>query len=230
MQKCSRAPHPMHCVGSCLTASQCPPLHAEKLRKEEVSWQKTPWKAQCRLITFPEAKAPRQLVYSCKPICLLPQKPHYFIQLVSSPWLSTKGSATLKQQKDNGQPSAGLARRNNSAWSDEPSSDRQERGTAGTSWVGFGCCWTADSLVLVFRGSPHLVNPNPQFSLSKKAPHMQSNNFQLSMQSPSKREVPWESCCTTRWSYKWSLSLTFREDTGFSGLFKLKTLKFCHKI
>lgn len=43
-----------------------------------------------------EAKAPTQLVYSCKPICLLPQKPHYFTQPVSSPWLSTKGSATLK--------------------------------------------------------------------------------------------------------------------------------------
>lgn len=92
-------------------------------------------------------------------------------------WLSTKGSATLQQQKDNGQPSPGLARRNNSAWSDEASSDPQGSATAGSSWVGFGCYWSADSLVLIFRGSPHLVNPNPQFSLSKKAPHKQSNNF-----------------------------------------------------
>lgn len=49
MQKCSQAPHPMHCVGSCLTAAQCPPLHTEELQKEEF-WQQAPWKAQCGLI------------------------------------------------------------------------------------------------------------------------------------------------------------------------------------
>lgn len=47
----------------------------------------------------------------------------------------------------------------------------------------------AEYLLLVFLDSPHPMHPNPQFLLSKKAPHMQSNSFQFSTEKNTQRHL-----------------------------------------
>jgi len=87
------------------------------------------------------------------------------------------------------------------------------------------------SLVLVFLGSPHPVNPNPQFSLSKKTPHMPSNTFQLSrrqdMQSPLRHRCH-EKAAAVSEATKGASLLDFQVGHWLFGSPQTQTLKFCH--
>lgn len=82
VQECPWTLHVICRAGSCPTPSQWPPLHTEGPGKEGVSWQQAPHKAGLSLLerqqdtmgvvhllyNAPEARAPRQLVYSSEPI------------------------------------------------------------------------------------------------------------------------------------------------------------------
>ena len=176
MQKCSRAPHLIHWVGSCLPPAQCPSLHNEGLQKEGVSRQQAPQKVRSPLLArqqdtvgvvhlwynAPEAKAPRQLVCSSKPIYLLLQKSHWLLSSLSvsvpHSWSDPlwSRSTTLKQQKVNGQPSAGLAHRNHSTWLDEPRGDAREVALqlpVGWLWLLLNCSlwfWFSWALLILW--------------------------------------------------------------------------------
>lgn len=241
-QKCSWAPHLLHWV---VPASKLPSTHLHRLKgpgDERVSWQQAPQKGGLPLLerqentggavqllyNAPEARAPRQLIYSSKPTHLLLHKSHWLLWSNPLPSHSTRLNQQIKRQ-----PSGGLAHRDNPTGSDEPRGDAREVALQLPLGLAFATFGTAEYLLLVFLGCPHPMHPNPQFSLSKKAPHMQSNSFQLSreedMQSPLRYRCHEKDAAQSE-ATKGASLLVFQEGHWLFRVPQTQTLKFCHKI